>query len=102
MLRDRRLLSEEGMLVIVVTVNKETGRLLSEPDTLSRGFIYKPDAKELIDEVNETVTMTVDNFTGTAGSNGTAMKQHIKKAVETLLFERTKRRPMILVFIIEM
>lgn len=101
-LRDRRLLSEEGMLVIVVTVNKETGRLLSEPDTLSRGFIYKPDAKELIDEVNETVTMTVDNFTGTAGSNGTAMKQHIKKAVETLLFERTKRRPMILVFIIEM
>lgn len=100
-LRDRRLLSEEGILVILVTVSKETGRLLSEPDTISRGFVYKPDAKELIDEVNDTVRLTVDNFKGSPGSDGTVMRQQIKKSVETLLFERTKRRPMILVYIIE-
>ncbi|MDW0110545.1 ribonuclease J [Sporosarcina aquimarina] len=100
-LRDRRLLSEEGMLVILVTVSKETGQLLSEPDTISRGFVYKPDAKELIEEVNETVHMSVDKFKGNIGSDGTVMRQEIKKSVETLLFERTKRRPMILVFIIE-
>lgn len=100
-LRDRRLLSEEGMLVILLTVNKENGQLLSEPDTISRGFVYKPDAEELIDEVNETAKAAVGNFKGNTGNDGPAMRQHIKKTVETLLYERTKRRPMILVFVIE-
>lgn len=100
-MRDRRLLSEEGILVILVTVSKETGRLLSEPDTISRGFVYKPDAKELIDEVNDTVRLAVENFKGSPGNDGTVMRQQIKKSVETLLFERTKRRPMILVYVIE-
>lgn len=100
-LRDRRLLSEEGMLVILITVSKETGRLLTEPDTISRGFVYKPDAQELIEEVNESVKTTVDRFKTINGSDGAVMRQQIKKSVEMLLFERTKRRPMILVFVIE-
>ncbi|WP_367183453.1 hypothetical protein [Sporosarcina sp.] len=61
-LRDRRVLSEEGMLVILITVSKTDGQLISEPDTISRGFVYQRDAQELIKEVNEAVTTTVNNL----------------------------------------
>lgn len=100
-LRDRRVLSEEGMLIIVITVSKTDGQLISEPDTISRGFVYEPDAKELIKEVNEIVKTTVTNLSSIHGSKRTAIRQSVKKSVESLLFERTKRRPMILSFLIE-
>ncbi|PIC65302.1 ribonuclease J [Sporosarcina sp. P13] len=100
-LRDRKVLSEEGMLMILITVSKTDGQLIAEPDTISRGFVYQPDAQELINEVNEVVKTTVNNLKAVNGSKRTVIRQHVKKSVETLLFERTKRRPMILSFIIE-
>ncbi len=101
-LRDRRVLSEEGMLVILITVSKTDGQLVSEPDTISRGFVYQRDAQELIKEVNDAVTTTVNNLLDTNGSKRNVIRQNVKSSVEKLLFERTKRRPMILPFIIEM
>ncbi|GKV67275.1 MULTISPECIES: ribonuclease J [unclassified Sporosarcina] len=101
-LRDRRVLSEEGMLVILITVSKTDGQLVSEPDTISRGFVYQRDAQELIKEVNDAVTTTVNNLLDTNGSKRNVIRQNVKSSVEKLLFERTKRRPMILPFVIEM
>jgi len=100
-LRDRKLLSEEGMLVIVMTVSKTDGCLVSDPDTISRGFVYSRDSEELMREVNEIVKTTVNNLDEIKGSKRNIIKQNVKKSVETLLFERTKRRPMILPIIIE-
>ncbi len=100
-LRDRKLLAEEGMLVIVITIGKTDGQLISKPDTISRGFVYSSDSEALINEVNQLVITTIKKLQGSNRSQRINLKQHIKKSVETLLFTRTKRRPMILPVIIE-
>ena len=100
-LRDRRLLSEEGMLIIVVTLSRTDGQLLSDPDTISRGFVYSRDSKELMDEVNQLVITTITELQEATGNRQNILRQSIKKATETFLFSRTKRRPMILPIVIE-
>ncbi|TQR20595.1 ribonuclease J [Psychrobacillus vulpis] len=99
-LRDRKLLSEDGMLVIVTTISKSQGKIISGPDTISRGFIYGPESEELIKEVNESVRATI-NKTRDFNRNQRELKQNIKKSIEKLLYSRTKRRPMILPIIID-
>ncbi|WP_318618027.1 ribonuclease J [Sporosarcina sp. YIM B06819] len=100
-LRDRKLLSEEGMLVIVITLNKTDGQLISEPDAITRGFVYGSDSEALLREVNQLVSTTIKKLQGANRSQRINLKQHIKKSIETLLYSRTKRRPMILPVIIE-
>ena len=100
-LRDRKHLSEEGMLVIVVTISKTDGQLISDPDTISRGFVYSRDSEELMDEVNQLVTKTVMELQGANGIRRNIIRQSIKKATETFLYAQIKRRPMILPIIIE-
>ena len=100
-LRDRKLLSEEGMLVIVVTVNKADGQLVSNPDIISRGFVFSRDSEELMNDVNQLVIKTVSNLKGSDRNQRNILKQNIKKSTETYLYDRTKRRPMILPIIIE-
>lgn len=100
-LRDRKLLSEEGMLVIVVKVNKTDGQLIADPDTISRGFVYSRDAEELMSEVNDLVIETVSSLKNANGNRQHIIRQSIRKDVDTFLYARTKRRPMILPLIIE-
>lgn len=96
-LRDRRQLSEEGMLVIVCTINKEDGKRISEPDSISRGFVYAKNSEELLFNINEVVKATVDPF---KDPNIMGMKRAIKKEVGQYVFEQTKKKPMILPIII--
>lgn len=100
-LRDRKLLSEEGMMVIVITISKSDGQLISDPDTISRGFVYSRDSKELMNEVNQLVITTINKLQGGNGNQRNIIRQSIKKATETFLYARTNRRPMILPIIIE-
>lgn len=100
-LRDRKVLSEEGMLVIVVTLSKKDGQLLSEPDTISRGFVYSRDSEELMKEVNQLVKKTIFELQRATVNRRNIVRQSIKKATETFLYTETKRRPMILPIIIE-
>jgi len=97
-LRDRKQLSEDGMLVVVVTINKADGSLISAPDTISRGFVYAREAEEMIDIINNIVKEEIQRFNE---ANIFAMKQAVKKAVGQYVFSLTKRRPMILPIIIE-
>ncbi|WP_093269607.1 ribonuclease J [Psychrobacillus sp. OK032] len=99
-LRDRKLLSEDGMLVIVTTISKSQGNIISGPDTISRGFIYGPESGELINEVNQIVKTTIDKMKDN-NRNQRVLKQNIKKTVEKHLYSRTKRKPMILPIMIE-
>ena len=99
-LRDRKLLSEDGMLVIVTTLSKANGKIISGPDTISRGFVYGPESEALINEVNQNVRSTVSKTRDT-NRNQRVLKQNIKKSLEKLLYSRTKRKPMILPIIIE-
>ncbi|WP_142289567.1 ribonuclease J [Gottfriedia luciferensis] len=100
-LRDRKQLAEDGMLVIVITINKMERKIISGPDTISRGFVYARDSESLLKEVNQIVTSSVNELLDENKLQWGAMKQNIKKALGQFLFNKTKRKPMILPIIIE-
>ena len=100
-LRDRKQLSEDGMLVIVLTISKTEKRMLSEPDTISRGFVYARDSEELLRSVNTLVKTTVNELQEENIHQWNVVKRNIKKVVGQYLFSQTKRKPMILPIIFE-
>ncbi|MGE7691882.1 ribonuclease J [Lysinibacillus sp. NPDC097214] len=100
-LRDRKQLSEDGMLVIVITLNKVDSAFISEPDTISRGFVYAKDFEELLTKVNILVKETVNELQEESKQQIHVLKREIKRAVGQYLFSQTKRKPMILPIIIE-
>jgi ribonuclease J len=100
-LRDRKQLSEDGMLVIVLTISKRERRIIQGPDTVTRGFVYVKDSENLLKDVNRIVKNTVVELQEQNVRQWNVMKQAIKKSVGQYLFTNTKRRPMILPIIIE-
>ena len=100
-LRDRKQLSEDGMLVIVLTISKTEKRMVSDPDTISRGFVYARDSEELLSSVNTLVKTTVIELQEENIHQWNVIKRNIKKSVGQYLFSQTKRKPMILPIIIE-
>lgn len=100
-LRDRKLLSEDGMIVIVITLSKSDGQIISGPDTISRGFVYARDAEELMKEVDRLVLTTVQTTESANGRQRNVLKQSIKATLGKFIFAKTKRKPMILPIIIE-
>ena len=97
-LRDRKQLSEDGMLVVVLTMGKREKKLVSGPDTISRGFVYVRDSEELIKEVNRLITKTINDQ---QDNQWNVMKQNIRKTVGQYIYQKTKKKPMILPIIIE-
>lgn len=100
-LRDRKQLSEDGMLVIVITINKSDRKIISGPDTITRGFVYARNSDDLLKEVNRLVKKTVSDLQETNRHQWNVIKQNIKKSVGQYLYAQTKRKPMILPIIIE-
>jgi ribonuclease J len=100
-LRDRKQLAEDGMLVIVLTISRTDGKMISEPDTISRGFVYAKESEDLLRNVNRLVKTTVNDLQETNTRQWNVMKKGIKKAVGQYLFQQTKKKPMILPIIIE-
>ena len=100
-LRDRKQLSEDGMLVIVITLNKAEGRIVSGPDTISRGFVYAKDSEQLLKDINQQVTKVVNQLQKAHVHQWNIMKKEIKTTLGQFLYNQTKRRPMILPIIIE-
>nr|WP_275980419.1 ribonuclease J [Halalkalibacter alkaliphilus] len=100
-LRDRKQLSEDGMLVIVVTMSKTEKRLIGRPDVITRGFVYVSDSEELQKEMNRLITITVNDLLESRKYQWNVMKQSIKKTIGQYLFKHTKSKPMILPIIIE-
>ncbi|CAH1191823.1 Ribonuclease J1 [Paenibacillus auburnensis] len=100
-LRDRRQLSADGVLITVITLSQADGRLLNEPDTISRGFIYVRNSDTLMEEINQLVAATLEKMNKADLGQWSIMKQTIKEILGKFLYERTKRRPMILPIIIE-
>lgn len=100
-LRDRKQLSEDGMLVIVITLNKVDGAFISEPDTISRGYVYAKNFEELLTKVNSLVKETVNELQEERKQQIHVLRREVKRAVGQYLFSQTKRKPMILPIIIE-
>ncbi|MDP5273499.1 ribonuclease J [Chengkuizengella axinellae] len=100
-LRDRKLLSQDGILVIVVTLSKQEGKILSGPDIISRGFVYVRESEGLLDEANKIVSATLNKLMSENVNEWASLKTHVKEALGRFLYEQTKRRPMILPIIME-
>ncbi|WP_462332972.1 ribonuclease J [Schwartzia sp. (in: firmicutes)] len=100
-LRDRRQLSQDGILIIVLTMNKQTGEVLSGPDIVSRGFVYVRESEALMDEARERVEQALDRCQDNNITEWAAIKSNVRDALGRYLFEKTRRRPMILPIIME-
>jgi ribonuclease J len=101
-LRDRQTLGEGGMFVVVVIVDKKTGKVMGSPDIISRGFVYLKESKDLLKETRTKVIKIVNGATGSNGAiNWYYIKDEIRNKIGSFLFKKTKRKPMILPVVIE-
>lgn len=99
-LRDRQVLAQDGILMVVLTVDKETGQPLAGPDIVSRGFVYMRDSEELLANARERV---LDSFAGLDGhaSDWSFVKDKIRHTLSEFLYDQTHRRPMVLPVVME-
>ncbi|MBD7967277.1 ribonuclease J [Paenibacillus gallinarum] len=100
-LRDRKLLSQDGILVVVVTLSKQDGKIVSGPDIISRGFVYVRESEGLLDEANRIVTSTLQKLMSENVNEWASLKTNVKDSLGRFLYEQTRRRPMILPIIME-
>jgi len=100
-LRDRRQLSQDGILIVVVGMSKQTNRVISGPDIVSRGFVYVRESEALMDEAKARVEQALDRCEDEGVKEWAAIKANVRDALGRYLFEKTRRRPMILPIIME-
>ena len=100
-LRDRKLLSQDGLFIVVVTISSETGELISGPEIISRGFVYMRESTDLLESARKIIVDVVSECCNNKITEWTTIKGRIKKALRSYLYESTKRNPMILPIIID-
>lgn len=100
-LRDRKHLSQDGILTVVVTIEKESGLVIAGPDIISRGFVYVRESEDLMDEAREMVKNALKDCEEKHITDWATMKSSIKDTLRIFLYEKTKRKPMILPIIME-
>ena len=100
-LRDRQHLSEDGIMVVVLTLEKRSNQLLAGPDIVSRGFVYVRESEDLMGDAREVVEEALDSCLNRHISDWGKIKSTIKDALGDFVWKRTKRRPMILPIIME-
>ena len=100
-LRDRKLLSDDGIIVIAMTVNHYTREIISGPDVVTRGFVYVKESEELINEINDLASSILERCYYQNIRDWNSVKIKIKDGISRFLFQKTKRSPMILPIIME-
>jgi ribonuclease J len=100
-LRDRKHLSQDGILTVVVTIEKESGSVIAGPDIISRGFVYVRESEDLMEEARELVRDALRECEEKHITEWASIKSNIKEALRMFLYEKTKRKPMILPIIME-
>lgn len=100
-LRDRQVLSEDGMVVIIATVDSKTGKLIQNPDIISRGFVFLKEHKELIEDLRHRVKKMVTESDPLSWADTNNIKNKLRDYVGQFLFTKTEKRPMILPVVIE-
>lgn len=100
-LRDRKLLSQDGIFIVVVTLNRAQKKIASGPEILSRGFVYVRESEALMQEASELARTVIEKYVGKDTFEWTNIKQEIRDTLNAYLFQKTKRRPMIIPIIME-
>ncbi|MGI6589012.1 MAG: ribonuclease J [Peptococcia bacterium] len=100
-LRDRKQLSQDGIFIVVVTIDKEANLVVAGPDIISRGFVYVRESEELMEEAKEKVKVVLDNCFEKRITDWSSIKAQVRDALGKYLYEKTRRRPMIMPIIME-
>ena len=100
-LRDRQVLAEDGMVVVIVTVESKSGKLIQNPDIISRGFVFLKENKELIEDVRHKVKKMVIQSNPASWADTNQIRNDIRDKVGQFLFSKTEKRPMVLPVVIE-
>lgn len=100
-LRDRRQLSQDGILIVVVTIDKQRGCVIAGPDIVSRGFVYVRESERLMEDARERVQQALEKCETNGITEWAAIKANIRDSLGKYLYEKTRRRPMILPIIME-
>lgn len=100
-LRDRKHLAEDGLIIAVATIDRTVGEILAGPDVVSRGFVYVRESEELMNEAKELLTETLQSCLDSNMYEWNAIKGKMKDNLSDFIFKRTKRSPMILPIIME-
>jgi len=100
-LRDRKHLAQDGLIVVVVTLDREKGSIIAGPDIISRGFVYVRESENLIEDIRGVVKTKLAECEAKKVTDWSTMKNAIKEGLRNFLYEKTKRSPMILPIIME-
>jgi ribonuclease J len=100
-LRDRKHLSQDGLIVVVITLESESGTLVAGPDIISRGFVYVRESEDLMDKVKDVTRAALQKCEEKKKNDWASKKNIIKDTLRDYLYEKTKRKPMILPIIME-
>ena len=95
-LRDRRHLSQDGLIVVVATVDIEEGMILSGPDIISRGFVYVRESEELMEQARKLALDALTDCLDTGAVDRMEIKTKVKDDLSKFLYAKTKRKPMVL------
>lgn len=101
-LRDRKHLSEDGLIIVAMAFDRTNGVLVSGPDVISRGFVYVRENEDIIEGIREVVRKIITSYARIEGSDWPGIKNRIKDEVRRFVFERIKRNPMILPVIVDL
>ena len=100
-LRDRRHLSEDGLVIVVATIDARTGEVLAGPDLVSRGFVYVRESEKLLDDARDQVRDVLGRMSAADKRDFGSVKTRIRETVSAFLYRKTKRSPMILPILME-
>ena len=100
-LRDRQHLAEDGIMIVVMTLERHSNVVLAGPDIVSRGFVYVRESEDLMDHARETVENALDECLEKNITDWSKIKTNVKDALSDYVWKRTKRSPMILPIIME-
>ena len=100
-LRDRRVLAEEGVVVVIATVDSETAEVITGPEIITRGWVYAPEADDLLDEAEDKVRAALERALRDGVRDIDGLEREVRRATGKFVNERTKRRPMIVPVVME-
>ena len=100
-LRDRRVLADEGVVIVVVTVDAKSGEVLTGPEIITRGWVYAPEAEALLDEARQAVLTGLEEAADTGTVDFETLRRRVRSSLGRFVSERTRRRPMIVPVVME-
>jgi ribonuclease J len=100
-LRDRRMLSEEGVVVVIVTVDSKTGEIITGPEIVTRGWVYAPEAEDLLEDAKQVVRESIAKAAVEGATDFDTMRRHCRKSLARFIDERTRRRPAVIPVVME-